>query len=216
MARGNQAPFVVAAMIAAVPLLVLAAAAPGGHDWVWLEYPRGITFVAFVLGFAACFVRSRQLAPFVLVGTVAYALGSELIGEYIGLSKFGKTELMNQEMGLLVDLSIARAAPWLMGSLFTIIAWLSIGRGRDKANRERAAIWLAVVGVVAAGITLANHSWLTLENLKGDGTYRDSSSWPDTKKISLVIDLVTIAIGGFALVYRPKKPDPLPKATLQK
>lgn len=215
MARGNQAPFVLAAMIAAVPLLVLAAAAPGGHDWVWLEYPKGITFVAFALGFAVCFARSRQLAPFVLVGTVAYALGSELIGEYVGLAKFGKTELLGQELGLLVDLSIARAAPWLMGGLFTIVAWLAIGRGRDKTNRERAAIWLAAVGAIAACITLANESWLTLENLGHAGVFRDSSSWPDTKKISIVIDIITSAIGGAALIYRKPRPDPRPKATLR-
>jgi hypothetical protein len=215
MQRSSRAPFVVAALIGALPLLVLATAAPGGGDWRWLEYPRHITLIAAVLGLVVCSAKTRATAIVVLAGTVAITLAWELIGEYRGLAKFGRTDLFGKELGLLVDVSVVRAAPWLAGVSYTLIAYLSIARSRDlQANLRRAAVWLIGVGLVALAITLNNESWLTLENLKGDGVYRSSTRWPDTKELSLVADLFAVAAGIGALLYR-RRSTRLPKATLR-
>ena len=208
--------YVLAAVIAVVPLFILAAAAPGGGDWRWLEYPRYMTFFAAAFGIAACFAKSRQIAFLVLAGTVVIALAWEMIGEYVGLSKFGRTDLFSTELKLLVDLSVARAAPWLVGSAYAAIALLSITRVRDaRTNRRRAGTWLIAVALVALAITYKNESWLTLENLSEHGTYRSSVAWPDTKKLSLVADLFAIAMGLAFWLYRPSD-NGLPKATVHK
>jgi len=215
MPPASRGPFVVAALIAVVPLLVLAAAAPGGADWRWLEYPRHVTIIAIGLGIWMCFAKARPTALIALAGTVAITLLWELLGEYRGLAKFGRTDLFGSELNLLVDLSVASAAPWLLGGAYTVLAVLAIGRSRDaRANRRRAAVWLIAIAGVAVCITLRNESWLTLENLKGNGTYRSSSSWPDTKQLSLVADLLALAAGIVALVYKPRSN--LPKATAVK
>jgi hypothetical protein len=209
--------FVVAGLVAAAPLLALAAAAAGGGDWVWLEYPRHITVIAAVLGMAACFARDRYKAPLVLVGTLGFAFAWELVGEYRGLAKFGRTDLLSSEMDLLIKLSIARAAPWLVGIAYSVLALLCITRsGNARTNRVRAGVWLVVVAVVALALTLNNDTWLTLENLGQRGTFISSVAWPDTKKISLVLDLVALAAGVFAIAYRPRTPDRIPRATLQR
>jgi hypothetical protein len=206
----SRAPFVIAGVLAALPLLVLAAAAPGGGDWRWLEYPRHITLIAIALGIAVAFAKNRPTALIVLAGTVAITLAWELIGEHRGLAKLNRTDLFRSELGLLVDLSVGRVAPWLVGVAYGALAYLSIARSRDfHRNRKRAAIWLATIAVVAFVITLGNESWLTLENLEGDGVYRSSAAWPDTKKLSLVADvlvLIAAAIGFFVNpIAREKK-----------
>ena len=215
MTPSSRAPFVVAALLAAVPLLVLAAAAPGGGKWVWLEYPRHMTMFAIMLGIACCFAKVRPTALMVLAGTVVIAMLWDLVGEYRGLAKFGRTDLFRSELGLLVKLSVGRAAPWVVGGAYAVLAYLAIGRSRDlHKNRRRAAGWLIAIAAFALLITLRNESWLTLENLKGDGTYRSSASWPDTKKLSLVIDFVALALGLAGLLYKPRSN--LPKATAVK
>ncbi|HEY5921051.1 MAG TPA: hypothetical protein VIV11_05240 [Kofleriaceae bacterium] len=215
MTRGSRAPFVVAGLIAAVPLLVLAAAAAGGGDWVWLEYPRHITMLAIALGIAVSFAKARPTALVVLAGTVVIALLWEVIGEYRGLAKFGRTDLLRSELDLLVKLSVARAAPWLVGGAYAVLAYLAIGRsGNVHFDRRRAALWLGGIALIALAITLQNTSWLTLENLSQRGTFRSSVAWPDTKKLSLVIDLVTLALAAIAFVYKPRSN--LPKATAVK
>jgi hypothetical protein len=201
---GSRAPFIVVAVIALLPLLVLGAAAPGGGDWRWLEYPRYITMIAFSLGIGLCFARHPPTALLVLAGTVAITLGWELIGEHRGLSKLGRTDMFRSELGLLVDLSVGRVAPWLVGFAYGALAYLSISRSRDPhKNRKRAAIWLLAIAAIALALTLRNESWLTLENLKGDGVYRSSVAWPDTKKLSLVADLLALIAGCIALFVNP-------------
>jgi len=210
----SRAPYVIAALAAAVPLLVLGAAAPGGGDWRWLEYPRHMTLIAIALGLAVCFAKVRPTALIVLAGTVGITLAWELIAEHRGLAKFGRTDLFRSELNLLIDLAVGRAAPWLVGFAYAAIAYLAIDRSRDAhANRKRAAIWLIAIACIALAITLSNESWLTLENLKGDhGVYRSSVAWPDTKKLSLAADLLALATGLVALVYKPRSN--LPKATV--
>lgn len=204
----GRAAFVVVGLIAAIPLLVLAAAAPGGGDWRWLEYPRHITLIAVALGICVGFAKARPTALLVLAGTVAITLGWELIGEHRGLAQLGRTDLFRSELGLLVDLSVGRAAPWLVGFAYGALAFLAIDRSSDPSvNRRRVAVWLIVIATIALMLTLANDSWLTLENLEGDGVYRSSASWPDTKQLSLVADLLALVTALVALV--------LPKARLR-
>ena len=211
----NRGAFVAVALIAAVPLLVLAAAAPGGSDWRTLEYPRHITLLAVALGTWACFGRTWQRALLTLAATVVIALVWEVIEEYSGLSKFGRTDLLSSEMKLLVDLSVARAAPWVVGGAYAILAWLACARSRDPlVSRRTAGAWLVAIALVALAIPYSNESWLTLENLSERGTYRSSSPWPDTKKLSLVVDLIAVAAGVAFIVYR-RRDNRLPKATLR-
>ena len=117
--------------------------------------------------------------------------------------------------GTVLRLALAQVNPTvgdIDGNAALAVEW--IGRARDAhKNRRVAALWLIGVALLALAITYANESWLTLENLKGHGTYRSSAAWPDTKKLSLVADLVALAAGIAALVYRPKSN--LPKATLR-
>src|SRR5687767_13680380 len=156
-------PYVVAGLIAAVPLFVLGKAAPGGNDWVMLEYPARMTFFAIAFGIAVCFARKRPTALIVLAGTVTLALAWEMIGEYRGLMRHGRTDLFSSEIDLLVKLSVGRAAPWLLGGLYAVLAYLAIARAKhDRHNRIRAGAWLVVVGALAAMITMSNESWLTI------------------------------------------------------
>ena len=204
-----RAPFLFAAVVAAIPLLLLGAAAPGGGDWRWLEYPRHMTLVAAALGIAVCFAKARPTAIVVLAGTVAITLVYELLAEHRGLAKFGRTDLFRSELGLLVDLSVGRAAPWLLGAAYSVLAFLAIDRSHDAhVNRRRAALWLLAVATIALVITYANRSWLTLENLQGDGVYRSGASWPDTKKLSLGVDAAAIAMALAALVLPWARPRP--------
>jgi hypothetical protein len=126
----SRAPFVIAGLVAAVPLLVLAAAAPGGDQWRTLEYPRHITLLALALGIWVSFARVRPTASIVLAGTVVITLVWELVTEYHGLANFGRTDLFGSELNVLVDSSIGTVAPWLVGTLYAVLALLSIGRAR--------------------------------------------------------------------------------------
>ena len=208
-------PFVAAAAIAAVPLFVLGYAAPGGNDWVMLEYPRHITFFAIALGIAVCFARKRPTALIVLAGTASIALAWEMIGEYRGLVRHGRTDLFSSEIDLLVKLSVGRAAPWLMGGVYAVLAYLAIARAKhDRHNRIRAGVWLVAVGAIAAIITTSNESWETFAS-SDQHVIRSSVAWPDTKKASLVLDLIAIGIGLAAIFMHPRKPDPIPRATVR-
>jgi hypothetical protein len=184
---------------------------------VWLEFPRRITFIAIVLGLACCFGRRRPLAIAVPFATVAIAIAWEMIEEYVGLSKFGRTDLFGTETDLLLDESMIRVAPWLMGGLYGALAYLALARSRSlRSNQLRAAGWLAVVGVIVIAVTMANESWLTLENLDGNGTYRSSVAWPDTKKISLVAGALACAVAAGLVLYRKREEPPIPRATVRK
>jgi len=199
--KATREAYVVAAVIAAFPLGMLATIAPLGHAWVWNEFPRHITLLACVLGLVAMFRRTPALPVLVPFLTAGIAFAWELFGEYRGLSKFGRSDLLGTELDLLLDFSVIRLAPWLTGGLYGALAVLSVKRSREpRRNWRRAGVWLAAVGAIAAVFTLANDNWLTFENLKGDGTYTSSVPWEGTKILSLVADLLAIAAGAAAIV----------------
>ena len=228
---GARAPYVLAGVIAAVPLLVLGAAAPGGDSWRWLELPARMTFIAAALGIAACFARSRGTAVLVLLGTAAGGLVWELVHEYLGLQGLGRMDLFRDDLRLIASNTLQLLAPWLVGALYAALAWLAIspavhaaatGIERVTADRVRArlraACWLVCAGAVAVVLTVENTSWLTLENLGERGTFRSSASWPDTKVLSLVIAGVALAAGIAAAVHARRAAqsrDVLPRATLR-
>ncbi|MBL0220154.1 MAG: hypothetical protein IPQ07_40580 [Myxococcales bacterium] len=119
---------------------------------------------------------------------------------------------------MMIELVLGRRAPRRSsGGVYAVLAVLSIRRAReDRVNRVRAGLWLAGIGVLAIVLTLANESWLTLENLDHRGTFRSSVPWPDTKKLSIAFAIGATLVGGvFALVSRRKPPDPLPRAIVR-
>jgi len=216
---GARAPYVVAGVIAAAPLFVLGAAAPGGDSWRWLELPARMTFIAATLGVAACFARSRGTAVLVLLGTVAGGFLWELVHEYLGLKGLGRMDLFRDDMRLIASNTLQLLAPWLVGTLYAALAWLATSPAEDRMRAQlRAALWLAAVGVVAVALTLQNRSWLTLENLGQRGTFRSSASWPDTKVLSVVVAALAL-VTGVAMALRAwramPRPPALPTATLR-
>ncbi|HSR98850.1 MAG TPA: hypothetical protein VLM79_17455 [Kofleriaceae bacterium] len=216
---GARAPYVLAGVIAAVPLLVLGAAAPGGDSWRWLELPARMTFIAAALGIAACFARSRGTAVLVLLGTAAAAFLWELVHEYLGLKGLGRMDLFRDDLHLIASNTLQLLAPWLVGTLYAALAWLATSPAEDGVRAQvRAALWLAAVGLVAIVLTLQNMSWLTLENLGQRGTFRSSASWPDTKILSLIVALLALVAGAAMALraWRSVPPRPrLPTATLR-
>ncbi|MGH2898830.1 MAG: hypothetical protein ACRDMZ_09170, partial [Solirubrobacteraceae bacterium] len=215
---GARAPYVLAGVLAAVPLLLLGAAAPGGDSWRWLELPARMTFIAAALGIAACFARSRGTAVLVLFGTAAVGFLWELVHEYLGLKGLGRMDLFRDDLRLIASNTLQLLAPWLVGALYAALAWLAIAPGERMRGQLRAGLWLAGVGVVAIALTVQNMSWLTLENLGQRGTFRSSASWPDTKILSLIVALLALAAGAAAALraWRAAPPRPsLPTATLR-
>jgi hypothetical protein len=196
--RASRWPYLVVGIVGGVALLILGAAAPGGETWRWLEMPRHITAIAIVLGLVtAAAGKSVQHAPLVLVGTIAIAGAWEAVD--VG--------------GSAVPSLLQTVAPYLVGTVYAALAALAILPASHA--RRRAGGWLVVVGLVAIGMVLANPSWLTLQNLHERGTFRSSASWPDTKKVALVIACVTTAFGvTFALVRA--RTVGLPRATMRR
>jgi hypothetical protein len=223
-APSGRGTYVVAGLIALVPLLLLGAAAPGGSQWRWLEFPSRMTAIAAALGIAACFARSRAIAVWVLLGSVAGTFLWGLLRAYIGLKSLGRMDLFGEDLPIIVSNTVQLVAPWLVGALYGALAWLAIPRAPEHADRKhtdalRAALWLVVVGVIAIALTTCNRSWLTLENLGERGTFRSSASWPDTKVLSMVVAmLVSVASAAVALrAWRARAAAPaLPRATLRK
>jgi hypothetical protein len=230
-APGARAPYVLAGVIAAVPLLVLGATAPGGDSWRWLELPARMTLIAAALGIASCFARSRGMAVFVLLGTAAIGFFWELVHEYLGLKGLGRMDLFRDDLRLIASNTLELVAPWLVGALYAALVWLAIpptdratSAGIEAVTADRlraqlrAALWLACVGVIAVALTVTNMSWLTLENLGQRGTFRSSASWPDTKILSLIVALLALAAGAAAALraWRLQQPrSVLPRATLR-
>jgi hypothetical protein len=182
----SRAPYFVAGIVAAVPLLVLAAAAPGGRDWQWLEYPKHITLLSVFVGLLAMFHAQRMIALaiplLVAVGAILIEVAGGTHGDYLTL------------------VVIERLATWLVSGLYAALAWLAIERADDlRTNVWRAGAWLVVVGGVAAVLTVANPSWLTFENIGARGTFRSSVAWPDSKILSIVVAAVTLAAGVAAI-----------------
>lgn len=216
---GGRAPYALAGVIAAVPLLVLGAAAPGGDSWRWLELPARMTFIAAALGIASCFARSRGVAAIVLLGTAAGGFLWELVHEYFGLNGLSRMDLSHDDMRLIASGALALLAPWLVGALYAALAWIAIPPADRARARMRAGLWLACVAIVAIVLTVQNMSWLTLENLGQRGTFRSSASWPDTKILSLVVAMLAFVAGAAAALWAwragPRGPV-LPTATLRK
>jgi len=196
----SRGVYVIAALIAASPLLVLGYAAPGGESWRWLEYPRYLTIVALVLGLIVVHRRNAQLALMVPLATVAVAVIAELRDG--GRDPAGDIASVLQTV-----------APWLVGSLYGVLAFLGIRRPRSaRAPSRSAGAWLLVVGAIALAITFANESWLIFASSEHH-VRRSSSPWPDTQVFSVVVAMIAIAaglllaIGGAALAARAKSGD---------
>jgi hypothetical protein len=207
----SRGVYITVAVIAAVPLLVLSAAAPLGELWRWQEFPRHVTLVAVALGIATTSARSRPAAMVVPIGTAAIAVVWELVRDYRGASAMGHPELFGTELNLTINDAIGNLAPWLLGSAYGALAWLAIARVPSPvANRRRAGAWLAVIGGVVMAFALSTHGWLTLENLRGDGTYHSGVAWPDTKVLTVVAGAIACAI-GLVLALR-REPPPIPPA----
>jgi hypothetical protein len=209
---GRQA-YVSVGVAAAVPCLVLAAAAPGGHDWVYLEYPRHITMIAIALGIAACFRRSVGWAVFVPILTAGIALAWALVDEYVGLSKLGRTDLFHEELDLLCGDSVARVAPWLMGGLYGVLALAAIRRrGSERRQLVPAGAWLAATGAITALVTFQVKDWLTFENLSQPGTFRSGVPWCDSQVLSLIVSLAACAGGVVLVAIGLRRPETIPRA----
>lgn len=196
----SRAPYIVAGLIALAPLVALSSAAPGGNDWRWGEFPTHVTVIALVLCLVAANRRGIQLALLtpLLVAVLAFVWG--VIGEYFALRKFHATHLLGKELGLLFDTRFVHLAPWLVGGLYGAIAALAVRRSRDlRKNIVRAGAWLFAVGAFAAGLTLANRSWLTLESTESH-VIRSSVAWPDSKVLAIVLAAITMAAGAAAIV----------------
>jgi hypothetical protein len=221
----ERAPYVIAALVALVPLLVLGAAAPGGDSWRWLEVPAHMTLIAAALGIAACFARARGIALLVLFGSVACAFAWDLIHEYVGLKGLGRMDLLRDDLRLIVSNTAELLAPWLVGAIYGVLAWIAISPAdrasvdRVRADGVRAALWLAGVAVIGIALTVSNTSWLTLENLSQKGTFRSSASWPDTKILSLITSTFALIAGAATALHawRARRDRPaLPTATLRR
>jgi hypothetical protein len=180
--------YIVVAILGAIPLLVLSAAAPGND--VWLEYPRQPTIVATVTGvLVAVFATQASRALVVPFATIVIACIWNV------LSTRNSAELV-------VEDTLLQLAPYLVGGLYAVLALMAIKRSATaRLNRRRAGAWLLLVGALALAVTLANESWLTLRNLSESGTYRSSSSWPDTQLLSLVTSGLA-ALAGLAILLR--------------
>lgn len=182
--------YAVVALLGAIPLLLLSAAAPGGETYRYLEVPRHPTIVAVIAGVVVATVAVHaSRAALVPLATAVLACVWNVIATR------GSAELV-------VEDTLVQLAPWLVGALYGLLALMAIRRSATPyLNRRRAGAWLVLVGVLAIVLTLANESWLVLKNLTEAGTYRSSSSWPDTKILSMVAAVVTAVI-GLAVVVR--------------
>jgi hypothetical protein len=201
MAAANQAdraPYVIAGVLAAAPLLALGAAAPGGGQWRWLEFPPHITVIALVVGVVACFGRSRLAAAKAVVAIVACSFAWTLIGT---LMKSHGVDLVGRYFDLLLVESVGRFATVFVAIAYASLALLAVTSAQATGtNLLRAAIWLACVALAAIGLVTSNESWLTLENIGSSGTYRSSVAWPDTKVIALVAAVIVLAVACVAAV----------------
>lgn len=208
--------YLTAGVAAALPWLALAGIAARGDRWVWLEFPAHITVIAIALGLWACAARSRSAAIAVPFATAAIALAWELVAEYRGLSRFGRTDLFGGELGLLFHLSVGRLATWLAGALYGALAWLAIDHRDDRRDRARAGGWLAIAGLVALALAWTNDTWLTLENLTERGTFVSSVPWPDTKVLACVAAGAACTIGLALVASGLRRPSPIPRATVRR
>lgn len=200
----SLAPYIVVGLVAAVPLLALSAAAPGGEMWRWLEMPRHVTALACFLGLVLGAGDHLGRAAAVPLATVGIDALFSMVADR------GAPELVFEE-------AITRLAPWLLGTAYGVLAALTIRRsGEPRRNWGRAGGWLAILGAVAIVLVLSNESWLTLENIGNRGTFRSSTPWPDTKAIAIVLAGLATASGlVLALISLRRPPDRLPRAIVR-
>ena len=208
--------YVAAGVAAALPWLVLSGVAARGELWVWFEFPAHITVIALALGLWACTARSRSAAFGVVFGTAAIAVAWELVAEYRGLSRFGRTDLFDGELGLLFHLSVGRLATWLTGALYGALAWLAIGHRGDRRDRARAGGWLAIAALLALALAWTNDTWSTLANLSERGTFVSSVPWPDTKVLACLAAAAACAIGLALVASGLRRVSPIPRATVRR
>ena len=205
--------YVTVAIAAALPCIALAGTAPLGDAWVYFEFPRHITLLAIILGILACFRRSLGWAVFVPFATAAISLTWGYCDEFRALQKLGMPQLLATEQAIIWDESVVRVAPWLIGGLYGVLAALAIRRGGSERRQiVPAGAWLAVVGAIAAAITVHIDNWLTLENLSQPGTFTAGGMWCDSRVLSLVLDLAAVAAGIALVAIGLRRPSPIPQA----
>jgi hypothetical protein len=199
-------PFVRTLVVALPVWLMLACAAPGGGTWRWLEAPALPTLFAAALAIWSCFGHSFVWP---LVGTPLATLLWRTIAEALALSRLNAMEHLGDDFEIISNQTLGSLGPWLSGIVFASLVWLASTRRRGLAdardrNLHQAARWLLAVAVLACALAFANPSWLTLENLNDNGTYRSSVAWPDTKVITLLFALATAAI-SVAMIWRSNR-----------
>jgi hypothetical protein len=192
-------------VVAVVPLLLLAHTHPLGNSWVWFEFPWKVTLLAAALGIWTCFARYPAHALRVPVLTGVIVLGVMMVDEYLGLRRFGRTDLFDQELGLVFELALLRVAPWLMSGLYAVLAALATLQRPKRDPRKRAGLWLVAVGAIAAAVTVFADDWESFDNVSGPG-------WCDTRIASLVAALIACAAGLALVVIAMRKPASLPRA----
>lgn len=198
--------FIVVALIALLPLLAISTAAPGGESWRWLEYPRPTSTLALGVAVLCCALGPRTgswrwVALAAIVGSLVYEQ-MEVPGWD---PTFGDAI---QRLSTLVIAVFFGALVVLAATIKHPKAWLAAG------------LWLAVLGLCCVWITVANHSWYTLENYTHPGHLRSSARWPDTKKIAIVVSSLAAAVGALVATIaawpRRTSAPTIPRATLRR
>ncbi len=204
LGRGAR-PFTIAAVLAALPLLALSAASPGGASWRWLELPFRVPLLALGLVLVARRLRPAPALLTVALGTPLLHAAIAIAAEWRALASLGSTTGIEDELPLLFKLTLGAVGPWGCAAAYATLALLAAERRRGPAdaldrNVVSAASWLVVVGVAVAALAFFNPTWATLDNLKGHGIYRSSVPWPDTKLIAVALAALTVAGGLLAAV----------------
>jgi hypothetical protein len=202
-AGGSDAAYVVAGALAMPALWALSAAAPGGGQWRWLEYPVGATCLAFVAFLVASRRRAMAAVVAVPIATALLFGAWNLVATWHERSKLGVTS--GPRAAYYYRGAFEMLAPWLIGAAYGVLAALTIrGRAAGRAARDRrlvAAAWLLCMSGLVAILCSRNESWLTFENIGNKGTFRSSAPWPDTKIFCMVLAGATMIIAVAWAVY---------------
>lgn len=211
----GRAPYLVAGAVGLAVLLALAAIEPLGHAWVWFEFPRRMTLMAFVIGMAGVASGRVKWGAALLpvgIGILSYML--ELRHAHKVVAELGWSAIPESDKQLMFKESFEVLAPWFLGGCYAVLVALSGWRRKDRRDRWRAGLWLVAVAAIGAAFVLANDNWLTLANLSKPGTYTSSVPWPDSKLVAIVVCALAGAAGAVLMVSGrvPKPDDPIPRA----